>query len=51
MQCGYPELRQQALDTLSVPGMSAEVERVFSQAKRTLTTDYNELSNEKVEAL
>ena len=44
-------LRQWALDTLSVPAMSAEVERVFSQAKRLLTIDRNRLSNEMVEAL
>lgn len=50
MQCDYPRLRQWALDTLSVPAMSAEIERVFSQAKRLITVDRNRLSNDMIEA-
>jgi hypothetical protein len=50
MQCDYSGLRQWALDTLSVPAMSSEIERVFSQAKRLITSDRNRLSNDLVEA-
>jgi hypothetical protein len=39
-----------ALDILSIPGMSAEVERVFSQAGRLITTSRNGLSDEAIEA-
>ena len=49
MQCDYPELRQWAFDTLSVPAMSAELERIFSQAKRTITSDRNRLLAENFE--
>jgi hAT family C-terminal dimerisation region len=51
MQAPFPSLRQWAFDTLSVPAMSAEVERVFSQARRTLTRDRNLLNEENLEAL
>ena len=51
MQSEYSDLRQWAFDTLSVPAMSAEVERIFSQARRTITTDRNRLSNEMAESL
>jgi hypothetical protein len=37
-------IRQQALDLLSIPAMSAEVERVFSSAKRLITADRNALT-------
>jgi hypothetical protein len=40
-----------AFDTLSIPAMSAELERVFSQAKRFITDDRNRLSPETFEAL
>jgi hypothetical protein len=50
-QCEYPELRQWAFDTLSIPAMSAELERVFSQAKRFITDDRNRLLPETFEAL
>src|ERR1700712_62374 len=49
MQCDYPELRQWAFDTLSIPAMSAELERIFSQAKRTITSDRNRLLAESFE--
>lgn len=39
--CEFPGLRQWAFDTLSIPAMSAELERVFAQAKRTITDDRN----------
>jgi len=41
MTCDYPQLRQWAFDVLSIPAMSAELERVFSQAKRSITSDRN----------
>ena len=40
-----------ALDTLSIPAMSAELERVFSQVKRFYTDDRNRLLAESFEAL
>ena len=46
-----PGLRQWAFDTLSIPAMSAELERVFSQARRTITDDRNRLLPESVEAV
>ena len=38
-----------AFDILSIPAMSAEVERVFSSAKRALTPDRNALTIESLE--
>ena len=49
--CDYPSLRQWAWDTLSIPAMSTELERVFSQAKRTITSDRNRLAPATFEAL
>jgi hypothetical protein len=48
---GTPSLRQWAFDTLSIPAMSAEVERCFSQARRLITFDRNRLSSETLEVL
>jgi hypothetical protein len=48
--CPYTSLRQWAFDTLSIPAMSAELERVFSQAKRLYTVDRNRLSATTFEA-
>ena len=47
----FSSLRQMAFDTLSVPAMSAELERVFSQSKRTWTDDRNSLRPESFEAI
>ena len=44
------QLRQWVFDTLSIPAMSAELERVFSQAKRFYTDDRNRLSPDSFEA-
>lgn len=44
-------IRQQALDLLSIPAISAEVERVFSSAKLLLTPQRNSLSDERIEYL
>jgi hypothetical protein len=47
----YPTLRQWAFDILSIPATSAEIERVFSQARRLITDDRNSLSIENLEIL
>jgi hypothetical protein len=46
-----PSIRQQALDLLSIPAMSAELERVFSSARLTVTHLRNSLSAESIEML
>ena len=48
---GPPQLRQQAFDLLSIPAMSAEVERVFSSAKRTISADRHRLNDNTIECL
>lgn len=47
----WPGIKQQALDLLSIPAMSAELERVFSQAKHTVTPTRNRLSADTIEVL
>jgi hypothetical protein len=47
----YPQLRQYALDLLSIPAMSAEVERVFSSAKRLIGPDRMRLNDDTIEYL
>ncbi|KAM4061992.1 transposase-like protein [Hirsutella rhossiliensis] len=49
-QLEYPVLYRMALDLFSIPGMSAECERVFSQTKKMITDERNQLSPEIVEA-
>ena len=44
-------LRQMALDLISIPAMSVEVERLFSSAKRLITPDRNRLNDETIEML
>ena len=51
MEYPSPSLRQWAFDTLSIPAMSTEIERVFASSKRTITADRNALSNESFEAI
>ena len=48
---GPVSLRRRALDLLSIPAMSAEVERVFSSAKRLISADRNHLNPETIENL
>ena len=48
---GAPSLRRWAFDSLSIPAMSAEVERCFSRARRLITFDRNRLSSETMEVL
>jgi hAT family C-terminal dimerisation region len=47
----FKQLPQQALDLLSIPAMSAEVERVFSSAKRLTPPDRNRLNDEIMEVM
>jgi hypothetical protein len=46
----FPSLHQFAFDTLACPAMSTECERVFSAAKKTVSSDRNRLSDEVIEA-
>jgi hypothetical protein len=50
-QEAYPLLSQHALDVLSAPSMSAESERVFSGARRTVSWSRSQLSTPIIEAL
>ena len=47
----WPGIRQQALDLLSIPATSTELERVFSQSKLTVTPLRNALSDQTLETL
>jgi hypothetical protein len=47
----YPHLAKMAFDLLSIPAMSAECERVFSQAKFTATPQRNRINDETLEAI
>ena len=46
----FPTLLQYALDTLSCPAMSAECKRVFSNAKKLITPERNQLEEDIIEA-
>jgi hAT family C-terminal dimerisation region len=45
----WKELLQQAFDLLSIPAMSAEIERVFNSARRLITSDRNRLNDDTIE--
>jgi hypothetical protein len=45
----YPRLSKMAIDILSIPAMSAEPERVFSGARRTIAWDRCQLGGRTVE--
>jgi hypothetical protein len=47
----YTNLSKMAFDYLSIPGMSAEPERLFSSAKITVTDRRNRLGSDILEAL
>jgi hypothetical protein len=47
----YPNLSKMAFDYLSIPGMSAEPERLFSSTKITVTDRRNRLGSDILEAL
>ena len=50
-QSTYPKLSQMAFDLLSIPAMSAECERVFSQAKLALGPQRNRMLDTTLNAL
>ena len=50
-QAIYPNLIKIALNLLSIPAMSAELERLFSSCKITVTDRRNKLSVKVIEAL
>jgi hypothetical protein len=45
----YPQLSRQALDVLSIPAMSAEVERLFSSTGQLITPRRNRLQEDTIE--
>ena len=47
----YPRLSQMAIDILSIPSMSAEAERIFSGARRTISWDRISLESTNVERM
>ena len=47
----FPNLSKMALDLLSIPAMSAEVERLFSSCKITITDRRNQIGIDSVEAI
>lgn len=50
-QKAFPFLSQMAIDILSIPGSSADVERLFSSSKLTCTDQRNRLGIKLIEAL
>jgi len=46
----FPTLHLWAFDTLAIPAMSAECERVFSSAKKLITPERNRLHEQVIEA-
>jgi hypothetical protein len=50
-QRDYPRLSRMAVDILSIPAMSAEPERIFSGARRTITWSRQQLSGVMIEKL
>jgi hypothetical protein len=47
----YPNLSKMAINILSIPAMSADVERLFSSSGLTLSNRRNRMSTEMLEAL
>jgi hypothetical protein len=46
----FPSLYLYALDTLAIPAISAECERVFSSTKKLITPERNRLTEDIIEA-
>ena len=46
-----PRLSQMAIDILSIPAMSAEPERVFSGARRTISWERMQLGRDNIEKI
>lgn len=49
-QKDYPALQRMAIDILSIPAMSAEAERIFSGARRTISWTRARLSSKAIES-
>lgn len=49
--CPFPNLAKLALNVFSIPASSAECQRVFSQAKRTITDDQNQIGDETTQTI
>jgi len=49
-KAAFPSLHLHAFDTLSIPAMSAEYERVFSNTKRLITPERIRLAEDIIEA-
>jgi hypothetical protein len=47
----FPNLYKMAVDVLSIPAMSAEPERLFSECKRILTSDRHSMQADTLEAI
>jgi hypothetical protein len=47
----FPNLHRMAVDFLSIPAMSAEPGRLFSECKRILTTDRHSMHADTLEAV
>lgn len=50
-QRDYPNLSRMALDILSIPAMSASIERLFSSANITVSDRRNQLSPNTIEVI
>jgi hypothetical protein len=50
-QRDYPNLSKMALDILSIPAMSASVERLFSSANITVSDRRNRLTADTIEMI
>ena len=49
--CAFPSVAKIALNIFSIPAMSAECEGVFSETKRIITADRNQLGEATIEAI
>jgi hypothetical protein len=50
-EADYPILAKMAFDLFSVPAMSSECERIFSQAKKVITDERNRINSDTVAAI
>ncbi len=51
LECLFPTITKLAREVLAMPAMSAECERIVSQAKQTITDDRSRLGAGTIEAL
>ena len=50
-EADYPTLAKMAFDFFSIPAMSSECERVFSQSKKMITDERNRIDSDTVAAI